>query len=104
MADRNALDLEKGKFTYHDGVAVAQLIFFGTYLFSSIYLAIRHWHFKRTAWFAIITMSILRIIGGGFQLATISSPTYTNYVAALVCTATGVAPLVLMNLDLVSRL
>lgn len=104
MADGSEYGLEKGKFAYRDGIAVAQLIFFLAYLAAATYITVRHWHFKGSAWIIFITFSLLRIIGASFQLATISSPTYTNYVGALVCSAAGVAPLVIVNLGMVGRL
>jgi hypothetical protein len=93
-----------GVFTYRDGVAVIQLFFFSIFLCLAFVLCHRHGYRRSEGWFILIPFSILRLLGAGFQLASINHPTDSIYGGALICEGIGLAPLTLLNLGLFGRL
>lgn len=92
-----------GVFTYRDGVAVIQLVFFATYLCFGIVLCVRHGFRRSEGWVILVTFSILRVLAASFQLASINSPSNATYGGALICQGIGLAPLTLLNLSLFVR-
>jgi hypothetical protein len=100
---KNMLD-PPGVFTYRDGVAVIQLVFYSISLAFGIVLCLRHGFRRSEGWVILLTFSILRLLAGGFQLATINNPTNAVYGGALICQGIGLAPLTLLNLGLFMRL
>ncbi|KAJ5113097.1 hypothetical protein N7456_001631 [Penicillium angulare] len=94
----------KGEFTYRDGVAVIQVFFFSAFLILGSVLCFRHGFKRSDGWIAIVTLSILRVLAGAFQLASINNPGTTTYGGALICQGIGLAPLTLLNMGLFVRL
>ncbi|KAJ6111054.1 hypothetical protein N7486_003289 [Penicillium sp. IBT 16267x] len=95
---------QPGVFSYRDGVAVIQLFFFIIYLALGILLCWRHGFRRSDGWILVVTLSILRVLAGSFQLATINYPSTTTYGGALICQGIGLAPLILLNLGLFIRM
>lgn len=95
---------EDGQFTYRDGVAIIQLVFFLGYLALGIILCLRHGFKRSNGWIAIVTLALLRVIGAGFQLATVKWANRTTYGGALICQGIGLAPLTLLNMGTFFRL
>ncbi|CAI4218422.1 unnamed protein product [Parascedosporium putredinis] len=93
-----------GNFNYHDAVAVAQIIFFVISLACGILLCTRHGWNKSSGFLILVTFSIIRIVGASFRLATISNPSRSNYVGALICESIGVSTLVILNIGMLTRL
>ena len=91
---------QPGRFTYRDGVAVIQLVFFSIYLCLGFLLCWRHGFRRSDGWVILITFSTLRILGASFQLASINPPNDSMYGGALICEGIGLAPLTLLNLGL----
>lgn len=94
---------ELGVFTYRDGVAVVQLSFFTVYLGCAFILCSRHGWSRGSGWLVLITFSLLRILAGAFQLATINNPSRTTYGGALICQSIGLSPLTVLNIALLTR-
>jgi hypothetical protein len=94
---------QPGVFTYRDGVAVIQLIFFTTFLSLGLVLCWRHGFRRAEGWVIMVTFSILRVLAACFQLASINFPTDSAYGGALICQGIGLAPLTLLNLALFVR-
>ncbi|KAI1364091.1 hypothetical protein F5Y08DRAFT_307902 [Xylaria arbuscula] len=92
-----------GTVTYRDATAIVQLIFFASYLPCGLFLCHKHGWRRRGGWLIIVLFSILRIIGAGFQLATISTPTRSVYAGALVTESIGVAPLIGISIAMLGR-
>lgn len=92
-----------GVFTYRDGIAVIQLVFFLPYLALGILLCSRHGWRRSEGWIIMVTFSILRILAACFQLASITHPSTVTCGGALICQGIGLAPLVLLNLGLFFR-
>ncbi|KAF9894971.1 hypothetical protein FE257_004595 [Aspergillus nanangensis] len=85
-----------GTVTYRDGIAILQLIAFPVILVSALIL------WKRTGWRAggrtwryVVTLSLLRIIGGICTLLTITYHNTNIKIAEAVCELIGIAPLLL---------
>ncbi|RDW59261.1 hypothetical protein BP5796_12185 [Coleophoma crateriformis] len=93
-----------GVFTYRDGVAVIQLFFFAIFLCFAFVLCHRHGFRRSAGWVILIPFSILRLLGAGFQLASINHPINSVYGGALICEGIGLAPLALLNLGVFGRL
>ncbi|KAI3401832.1 hypothetical protein diail_8210 [Diaporthe ilicicola] len=94
---------ELGVFTYRDGVAVVQLFFFTVFLGCAFILCSRHGWSRGSGWLVLITFSLLRILAGAFQLATINSSSTTTYGGALICQSIGLSPLTVLNIALLTR-
>ena len=92
-----------GVFTYRDAVAVIQLFFFSVFLVCGFVLCSRHGWGRGSGWVILVTFSILRILAGSFQLATINDPSTTTYGGALICQSIGLSPLTVLNLGLLAR-
>lgn len=92
-----------GVFTYRDGVAVIQLVFFSVYLVLGFVLCRRHGFRRREGWVILLTFSTLRLLGASFQLASITHPNDSVYGGALICEGIGLVPLTLLNLALFQR-
>ena len=92
-----------GVFTYRDGVAVVQLLFFTIYLSLGFVLCWRHGFRRSEGWVILVTFSTLRVLAACFQLASIKHPTNSVYGGALICQGIGLAPLTLLNLGLFVR-
>ncbi|KAJ5925973.1 hypothetical protein N7454_007483 [Penicillium verhagenii] len=95
---------QPGVFTYRDGVAVIQLFFFTIYLALGVVLCWRHGFRRSDGWILVVTLSILRLLGASFQLATIHTQNTTTYGGALICQGIGLAPLILLNLGMFIRM
>ncbi|KJZ72365.1 hypothetical protein HIM_08291 [Hirsutella minnesotensis 3608] len=93
-----------GQFTYRDGVAVIQLVPFTIFFGLGLVLCVRHGFRRSDGWVIVVTLSLLRILGACFQLATINYPDRAIYGGALICQGIGLAPLTLLNLGLFTRL
>jgi hypothetical protein len=90
-------------FTYRDGVAVIQLIFFTIYLGFALVLCWHHGFRRSEGWVILVTFSTLRVLAACFQLASINYPTDSVYGGALICQGIGLAPLTLLNIGLFVR-
>ena len=93
-----------GVFTYRDGVAVIQLFFYAIFLGFGFILCQRHGYRRSEGWVILITLSLLRLIGAAFQVASIKHPSNSVYGGALICQEIGLAPLTLLNIGLFGRL
>jgi hypothetical protein len=91
-------------FTYRDGVAVIQLVAFTIYLGFAFVLCWRHGFRRMEGWVILVPFSILRVLAGCFQLATINHRTRSIYGGALICQGIGLAPLTLLNIGLFVRM
>jgi hypothetical protein len=95
---------QAGVFTYRDGVAVIQLVAFTIYLGFAFVLCWRHGFRRMEGWVILVPFSILRVLAGCFQLATINHRTRSIYGGALICQGIGLAPLTLLNIGLFVRM
>ncbi|KPI40865.1 uncharacterized protein AB675_10856 [Cyphellophora attinorum] len=93
-----------GHFTYADGIAVFQLVFFVPGLLCSIAVARRHGFRRTSGWIFLAIFCVIRIVGGAARLATLSDTTSTTpYTIALICSLLGLSPLLMCSLGLISQ-
>ena len=92
-----------GNVTYHDGVAILQLIVFVPILFAGIYnWKLTGWRVGSKLWRYIVVVSLLRIAGSICSMLTINIKNNQRiYIAEAVCSMIGIAPLKLMYLGLI---
>ncbi|KAL7799964.1 hypothetical protein V8C37DRAFT_183 [Trichoderma ceciliae] len=88
----------------YDDIAIAELVFYIFALGGGIFLCVKHGFTKNAGFRALIILSLARIIGACFRLATISSPNNINlYIGWLTLNGIGLAPLILLSFGLLSR-
>ncbi|CAK7223306.1 hypothetical protein SBRCBS47491_005163 [Sporothrix bragantina] len=90
--------------TIYNDISIVQLAFFIPSLLVAGTLSYRH-GFKRSAgWIYLVILSLMRIIGAGMELGTISSPDNANLaIGAQTLQNVGLSPLILVLLGLVTR-
>jgi hypothetical protein len=85
-------------------VSIAQIIVYTPALAVAILLAVRHGFGRSSGWFYVILFSVVRILGGALQLATINDPTNLGLlVGASTLQSIGLSPLILVMLGLLNR-
>lgn len=91
--------------TYHNGVSIAEIVVYVPALAVAALLAFRHGLNRNAGWLFLIIFSLARIIGPCMQLATIGNPRETAlYTGSSVLQSTGLSPLELAAIGLLSRL
>jgi hypothetical protein len=94
-----------GSVTYRDGIAILQLAIFPVFLVLALFIWKRTgWRAGRKTWRFIITLSLLRIIGGICTLLTITDYDEKIYIAEAVCELIGIAPLILTYIGLLGQM
>ncbi|KAI1824850.1 hypothetical protein F4861DRAFT_221861 [Xylaria intraflava] len=90
--------------TERNNVSIAQIIFFIPFLFTAIFLCIRHGFGRDAGWLVLVIFSLARLIGASAQLATISDPTnITLYTISLVLQSIGLSIFLTVLFALLSR-
>jgi hypothetical protein len=85
-------------------ISIAQVIVYTPALAVAVLLAIRHGFGRSSGWFYLIIFSLVRILGGALQLATINDPSQTGLlVGANTLQSIGISPLILVMLGLLNR-
>lgn len=88
----------------YDNIAIAEIAIYGIFIFPAIFLCYKHGITRSSGWRYLLLLCLVRIIGSGMRLGTISSPTNTDlYIGWQVLNALGLGPLILMLLGLLSR-
>lgn len=88
----------------HDGIAIAQIVVFVPFLIASIFLGCKHGLRRSGGWYFLILLSLARIIGSSFRLASISDADNTSlYVGWLILNNLGLTPLILALFGLLGR-
>ncbi|KAK5443298.1 hypothetical protein LTS15_010833 [Exophiala xenobiotica] len=91
-------------FTYADGIAVAEEVYYAPALLVSLYVTFKHGFSKGSGWIFLTIFCIIRIVGSAAQLATINkTDPQTAETIALVCAVLGLSPLVLSTLGILAR-
>ncbi|KAI9046453.1 hypothetical protein LZ554_009202 [Drepanopeziza brunnea f. sp. 'monogermtubi'] len=94
-------------FTEENILSVATIAFYSPIVLLSVYLCLRHGFSPNTGFLFLIFFSLIRIVGGALDLATIHSRTKQQagvlHTVALVLSFTGVSPLMLAMLGLLYR-
>jgi hypothetical protein len=90
-------------FTYREGIATVQVVFYVLALAGGLLLCLRHGFAKSSGWVLLITFSLLRLIGAIFEIVAIDHPTKQVITGAIVCISIGLSPLALMSLGLMRR-
>ncbi|EKD16137.1 uncharacterized protein L3040_007772 [Drepanopeziza brunnea f. sp. 'multigermtubi'] len=94
-------------FTEENILSVATIAFYSPTVPLSVYLCLRHGFSPNTGFLFLIFFSLIRIVGGALDLATIHSPTEQKagvlHTVALVLSFTGLSPLLLSTLGLLYR-
>jgi len=88
---------------YRAIVAIIQLIFFVPGFCCAILLASRHGIGKSAGWYFLIAFTLLRIVGAICEIIATVNFSVGVYIAALVCSSIGLAPLTLLCLGLLAR-
>jgi hypothetical protein len=88
----------------YDGIAIAELTFYLFALGGGIFLCIKHGFTKNAAFRSLVILSLARIVGACFRIATISSPDNINlYIGWMTLNGIGLAPLIMLAIGLLSR-
>lgn len=88
----------------YDDIAIAELVFYTFALGGGIFLCLKHGFAKNAGFRSLILLSLARIIGASFRLATISSPDNVNlYIGWMTLNGIGLAPLIMLAIGLLSR-
>jgi hypothetical protein len=88
-----------------DRIAAFQVAIWSIYLIGGIYLCTKHGFARSSGWFFLVVLSLMRIIGASFRLATISDPRNANlYIGWAVCSGIGLGMLIAVSIGLMSRL
>jgi len=90
-------------FTSDDILAVVKLVIYIPLIFGAAYICFRHGIRKNAGWIYLAIFCLVRIVGSGAELYTISSTSKTAYTIAAVCSVLGLSPLLLATLGIVSR-
>lgn len=91
--------------TYRSGVSIGEIVVYTPALLIAIYLAVRHGFSRSAGWMFLVLFTLVRIIGAGMQIATISSPDNVSlYTGYAILQNIGLSPLMLATLGLLSRL
>ncbi|KAM3506199.1 hypothetical protein MY10362_002522 [Beauveria mimosiformis] len=92
-------------FDTYDGLAVAQILLYTPFLGGAIMLCLRHGLAKSAGWRYLAVLALVRLVGSGLRLASLSSPTNQSlYIGWLVLGGLGLGPLILTLLGLLSRI
>lgn len=88
-----------------DHIAIAQLAVFAPCFVAAVYLGLRHGFWKSSGWYFLIVLTLARIIGSSFRLATISDAKNVSlYVGWMILNNVGLSPLILALLGLIGRI
>lgn len=88
----------------YDDIAIAELAFYVFALGGGIFLCIKHGFTKNAGFRSLVLLSLARIIGASFRLATISSPDNIDlYIGWMTLNGIGLAPLIGLAIGLLSR-
>lgn len=94
-----------GTVTYHDGIAILQLIIFPFIAVASLYIwAHAGWKVGSKIWRYPLTLSLIRIAGSISALVTINDDTRDAEVAMVVCALIGTAPLLLSYVGILRQM
>lgn len=87
------------------GLAAAELAFYAPALIISTYILLRH-GLRQLAWLYLVTLSILRLVGGSATLYSETQNDYSDAVlqTAFITSAVGTAPLLLVLLGFMERM
>lgn len=89
--------------TYRHGISILELLIYIPSFFLSTFLVFRHGFRKNSGFFFLSTFTLTRIVGACCDLATINNPTTGLFIAAAICSAVGLSPLMLACSGLLSR-
>jgi hypothetical protein len=84
-------------------VAIVQLVFFVPGFGLGALLASRHGFGKSAGWYFLIAFTLLRSIGAISEIIAVLESSIGAFIAALVCSSIGLAPLTLLCLGMLSR-
>lgn len=94
-----------GEVTYHDGIAILQLVIFPVLLVIALRIWNRiGWRAGGKSWRFVVTLSLLRIAGSISTLLTINSSNERIFIAEAVCELIGIAPLILTYVGLLGQM
>ncbi|KAL6901707.1 hypothetical protein GGI43DRAFT_403738 [Trichoderma evansii] len=88
----------------YDDIAIAELTFYIFALGGGIFLCLKHGFTRNAGFRALVLLSLARIIGASFRLATISSPDNISlYIGWMTLNGIGLAPLIMLAIGLLNR-
>lgn len=89
-----------GVLRFRDGIAIAQLILFSVPFFYAL-------HFRRTGrigWFCVGVFCILRLVGAGCMLGTVTRESSGLRAGVFVCESLGILLLIFTLLEMLDRM
>ncbi|KAJ5089253.1 hypothetical protein N7532_007937 [Penicillium argentinense] len=89
--------------TYRHGLSILELIIYLPSFFVTCFLTYRHGLRRNSGFFFLATFTLSRIVGACCDLVAIDHYTLGLYIAAAVCMAIGLSPLMLALSGLLSR-
>lgn len=89
--------------TYRHGISILELLVFLPSFFLASFLVYRHGFRQNSGFLFIATFALARIVGACCDLATINHYSLGLYIAAAICMAVGLSPLMLALTGLLSR-
>lgn len=94
-----------GTLTYHDGIAILQLIIFPFIAAAALFIWNRTgWRVGSKIWRYPFTFSLIRIAGSISSLLTINHDSKNVVIAMVVCALIGLAPLLLSYVGILKQM
>jgi hypothetical protein len=87
----------------HGHLAIAYLTFYTLGLPLAIYAVFKQGFGRQAGWFYLLTLTIVRIVGGAILIAEEQNPSVTLGIIAAILNSIGLAPLLLALLGLLKR-
>ena len=85
-------------------ISIVEVAAYPPLLLIAIFLAFRLGYKRESGWIFLVIFSLLRIIGAGLELGTISDPTNSHLIiGSAICSSIGLSPLFLASLGILQQ-
>jgi hypothetical protein len=90
-------------FTDHSKLATAIIVYYVLALPFAVWLCTRHGFGRHAGWFYLLSMDIVRLIGGCITIAAYAHPSTGLFIAAGIFNSIGFVPLILTLMGMMKR-
>ena len=88
----------------HGGLAIAEIVFYTPALIAALWVSKRHGFGRQTGWIFIVILSIIRILGASFTLASENQSNNLSLIeGAAALDGVGLSPLCLAAVGIIAR-
>lgn len=91
-------------FTDDEAIATGQLVVYPLVLIAIIFVLARHGLSRQAGFFLLASFCIVRIIGCGFEIASVKKPSQSNITTATILQSLGLSPLLMCSSALLKRM